>query len=286
MAKAQLNVAIAILLQHGKVLVGFRQAHQHQGNKYEFPGGKVEEGESPVAACRREVLEEVGIELHDWLTFDFIQHEYDDLIVNLHIFQAVVPVEFNQKIQTPWTWYTRPALAELNFPKANQRLIQRLNLKAQINVSTALTDLAECAAQQCLYWQSDLSLEIQMKMLAEISVEKMSHLVVSPELYQVLNSIQQTNIAAIYLKAGQLLQLQKGDLLLGKSYIAHCHDELSLAHAQSIGCDVVLLESTQRSWQAFTQLAAKMHIPVFAWTDDVEHAKQHAAYGIVKVIQE
>lgn len=50
MSKAQLNVAIAILLQHGQVLVGFREADQHQGNKYEFPGGKVEAGETALGA--------------------------------------------------------------------------------------------------------------------------------------------------------------------------------------------------------------------------------------------
>ena len=123
MSKAQLNVAIAILLQHGKVLVGFREAHQHQGNKYEFPGGKVEAGESPVEACRREIFEEVGVGIQTWHAFDFIQHEYEDVIVNLHIFQASVPDALNNEIQKPWQWYTREQLAELNVPKANQRLI-------------------------------------------------------------------------------------------------------------------------------------------------------------------
>lgn len=41
MAKAIVDVAIAILLHKSKVLVGWRQANQHQGNKHEFPGGKL-----------------------------------------------------------------------------------------------------------------------------------------------------------------------------------------------------------------------------------------------------
>lgn len=60
MAKAIVDVAIAILLHKSKVLVGWRQADQHQGNKHEFPGGKVELGESPEQACRREIYEEVA----------------------------------------------------------------------------------------------------------------------------------------------------------------------------------------------------------------------------------
>lgn len=86
MAKAIVDVAIAILLHKSKVLVGWRQADQHQGNKHEFPGGKVELGESPEQACRREIYEEVGIGLKEWHPFDIIRHEYEDVIVNLHLF--------------------------------------------------------------------------------------------------------------------------------------------------------------------------------------------------------
>ena len=103
MSKKKVDVAIAILLHRGKVLVGWRQAEQHQGNKHEFPGGKVEAGETPEQACRREIYEEVGIGLKEWHVFDVIQHEYEDLIVNLHVFHAYVPDELLTLIQQPKT---------------------------------------------------------------------------------------------------------------------------------------------------------------------------------------
>lgn len=65
MAKAIVDVAIAILLHKSKVLVGWRQADQHQGNKHEFPGGKVELGESHRPLVIREIYEEVGIGLKE-----------------------------------------------------------------------------------------------------------------------------------------------------------------------------------------------------------------------------
>ncbi|WP_122901323.1 NUDIX domain-containing protein [Acinetobacter sp. B51(2017)] len=294
MSKAQLNVAIAILLQHGQVLVGFREADQHQGNKYEFPGGKVEAGETALEACRREVLEEVGIDIQQWQSFDFIQHEYEDLIVNLHIFHAVVPDALNNEIQQPWRWYTREQLPELNFPKANQRLIQRLVWPEYLKISADLTDLAECGAEKMLYWRNTLALEQQLSMLAEISVEHLPHLIVNIALYQALNSIQQANIGAIHLKQQQMLSLSKNDLIVGQRYIASCHDEVSLKHAEQIGCDAVLLspvhvtathpEAQPLGWTKFQHLAQTMHIPVFALgglsQNDLQEAKNYAAYGI------
>ena len=50
MSKPTIHVAIAILMHQDQVLVGWREATQHQGNKYEFPGGKVENAETPMAA--------------------------------------------------------------------------------------------------------------------------------------------------------------------------------------------------------------------------------------------
>jgi len=120
MSKPLVQVAIAILLHQGKVLVGWRQAEQHQGNKHEFPGGKVESGETTEHACRREVLEEVGIDITDWHAFDSIQFEYEDVIVHLHLFHGIVSDHQLSDIRVPWAWFKRAELQDLNFPKANQ----------------------------------------------------------------------------------------------------------------------------------------------------------------------
>ena len=63
MSKPIVHVAVALLFHRSKVLVGWREAKQHQGNKYEFPGGKVEGNETPEETCRREIYEEVGLSL-------------------------------------------------------------------------------------------------------------------------------------------------------------------------------------------------------------------------------
>ncbi len=114
---------LALLFHQNKVLVGWREAKQHQGTNANFQVGKIEAGETPVDACRREVFEEVGIGIQHWHAFDIICHEYDDVIVNLHIFSGRCTRGVIKKIfKCLWISFSRPQLLELNFPNANRAI--------------------------------------------------------------------------------------------------------------------------------------------------------------------
>lgn len=126
MSKQEVNVALGLIVFNHRVLVGWRGKHQHQGNKNEFPGGKVEKGELPIEACRREILEEVGILIDDWKHVDLICHDYDDICVNLYVYLAELEDSQNYSIQLPWFWSSQIELLTLNFPKANDCIIQQL----------------------------------------------------------------------------------------------------------------------------------------------------------------
>ena len=55
-------VVAALMVRDGKILIARRPAGRHMGGKWEFPGGKLEKGESPEAALERELREELGVE--------------------------------------------------------------------------------------------------------------------------------------------------------------------------------------------------------------------------------
>ncbi|MDM1487224.1 MULTISPECIES: thiamine phosphate synthase [Acinetobacter] len=296
MFKPTIHVAIALLFHQNKVLVGWREAKQHQGNKHEFPGGKVEAGESPVAACRREVFEEVGIGLQHWHDFDVICHEYDDVIVNLHIFHAAVPTALLKDIQVPWAWFSRSQLLDLNFPQANRAILQRLVWPKAIKISEDLSLLSSLPKEKLLYWRVEPTAEQKMELI-QYCVEQLGQVIINLELWKQLNPMQQQAVAAIHLKQSQLMQLQKGDLKVGLRYIAACHDIVSAQHAQQIGCEAILLspvlptathtDATALGWEKFQQITELVDIPVFALggltQDDLAVAEQHHAYGIAGV---
>ena len=293
MSKPQLNVAIAILSHQNQILIGWRNADQHQGNKAEFPGGKVEAGETPQQACRREVNEEVGIDVEQWLKFDAIQHEYDDLVVKLHVFHAYIDVAQAQLIQAPWKWVQRTDLTSYPFPKANKTLIQRLALPKFIKISEQLADLNQLTEHSYLYWRVAPSFDA-VKQLNDYSVEQLTKLIVNMELWQQLNTIQQQTIAMIHLKHQQLMQMPAQEFMQGQAYLAACHDKESLLHAAKMGVDAMLLSPVNHTpshelqeplgWDGFKTLAAQVETPVYALggiaLSDLAKAQAYAAYGI------
>jgi 8-oxo-dGTP diphosphatase len=298
MAKATVDVAIAILLHKSKVLVGWRQANQHQGNKHEFPGGKIEEGETPEQACRREVYEEVGIGLKEWHQFDVIRHEYEDIIVTLHLLHEYVPDELLNLIHQPWSWFSRDQLTDLNFPKANSTIIERLIWSHLIKISDQVDELPKTNSQMYLRIESK-DIEKLQQQLIKLSEQQLLKLIVNVDVWQQLNTVLQEKIKTVHLKQSQLMQLKKGDLVVAKRYIAACHDAVSVQHAHQIGCDAIFLSpvnptathpnSKVLGWDGFAALAQKSDIPVFALGGvapaDLKQAQKCNAYGLAGIRQ-
>ena len=278
------------------VLVGWREAKQHQGNKHEFPGGKVEEGETPLQSCRREIQEEVGIDIELWHPFDFIRHEYEDVIVHLHLFHASVAEAQLAQIQQPWKWYSREQLQQLNFPKANAVILKKLLWPHMIKISSDLADLHQLDKVQMLYWRVEANAE-QAEKLATLLAEQLSQLMINHDLYLLLDEQQQQSIQTLHLKQAQLNQLSTSDLVIGKRYIAACHDHASTQRAEQLGCEAIFLspvlptathtEVEPLGWITFEKIAKQIQIPVYALggmnKDDLSLAQSHHAYGIAGI---
>jgi 8-oxo-dGTP diphosphatase len=71
-------VAAAVIIEAGRVLLTQRKAGTHLAGAWEFPGGKVEAGEDPREALRRELREEIGVEARVGEILDVTFHRYED----------------------------------------------------------------------------------------------------------------------------------------------------------------------------------------------------------------
>ena len=78
MSAQPLIVVAAVTLRDGQVMICQRKPEVHNGLKWEFPGGKLEDGESPEAALARELREELAIEARVGRVADAVYHRYED----------------------------------------------------------------------------------------------------------------------------------------------------------------------------------------------------------------
>lgn len=82
------DVAIGVIWHERRVLLVQRQPAVPLGGMWEFPGGKVEAGETPEASLRRELLEEVGLRIGACHSLGTFRHDYAHIAVRLHAFAA------------------------------------------------------------------------------------------------------------------------------------------------------------------------------------------------------
>lgn len=125
--KKTINVAAAVIYVDGLFLLSKRLDHQHQGGKWEFPGGKIEDGESTEQALTRELKEELNIDVTEQSSFMSLSFEYPEKYVNLH-FQLVT--DFSGKEQgaegQQVEWFTKNDLIKLTFPDANVPVVNKI----------------------------------------------------------------------------------------------------------------------------------------------------------------
>jgi len=120
-------VVAALVRRDGKILITRRPDHVHLGGLWEFPGGKVEGGESLTAALRREILEELGIKIEVLTQCFSTEFHYAEKSVHLHFFDCAITEGEPRAIHsTELRWVDLAELCSFSFPEADKDLIAHL----------------------------------------------------------------------------------------------------------------------------------------------------------------
>jgi 8-oxo-dGTP diphosphatase len=121
-----ITVVAAVIEENGAFLVTRRQKGVHLAGLWEFPGGKIAEGETHQAALAREIREELDadIDVGD-LVFE-ITHAYDDRTVALYFYRCALRGAPRPLLGQEMRWVPRAGLATLGFPPADEALITLL----------------------------------------------------------------------------------------------------------------------------------------------------------------
>jgi mutator protein MutT len=119
------SIAVSIVQRAGCVLIGQRPPGVPLAGLWEFPGGKVREGEMPRDAAARECLEETGLAVHVGATCGEVDHEYDHGRVQLFFFACTLAGPAADP-KAPFRWVPRADLRHYEFPAANAEIVERL----------------------------------------------------------------------------------------------------------------------------------------------------------------
>ena len=307
MAAAPLHVVAAALMAGGRgrrrVLLAQRRADAHQGGRWEFPGGKVEPGESAVAALARELREELGVELLSARPLIRFPYRYPEFAMDFEVFRARWRGRPRGCEGQELRWAGLAELQELEVPPASGPAIGALQLPPRYAISPRpgvdddawLRGLKSALAG----WERTM---IQLRpgptALADCRdllrrAVRMADAAAVPVL---LNAAPEEALAlgadGVHLNSARLRALKRRPLPDDHWVGASCHSAAELRQAARIGADFAVLSRPDKaaetwSWEWFAESIAGVAMPVYALggmrLGDLERAVRHGGQGIAAV---
>lgn len=305
----RLHVAVGVLCdQQGKVLLSQRTSKKTYAGVWEFPGGKVEPGESMEEALDREFSEELGLRVRQAYPLIRINHDYPEYPVLLDVWRVT---EYDGKPKglegQSIRWVEVDNLEAQDLLPANQPIVRAIQLPPLY----AIID-GDHTAQNLVLERMAASLsggtrlfQLRAHTLPEGEygqlTERVLTLAQKNDALLLLNSAPQQVIKfgahGLHLSSRRLLALANRPLSNDYSVAASCHNLAELEHAERIGIDFAVLspvrftpthpQASPLGWDKFKQLCEIAKFPVYALggmnSDDISKANKNGAQGLAMI---
>ena len=299
-----IHVAAAVIKdRQGRVFISQRPGHVHQGGLWEFPGGKLEAGETPEAALKRELHEELGIAVQAARPQIRVRHDYTEKSVLLDVWRVdEFDGEPSGREGQPIEWVAVNELHNYRFPVANEPIIKAVSLPERYLITP------EPEGNHFLV-ELELALARGIK-LVQLRVKAMSpadYKTLVPQVQAVCRAAnarlllnadpqlaQQLGADGVHLNSTRLMACSDRPLGLDRLVGASCHTQAEVEHACALGLDFIVVSPVQETrshpgavvlgfdgLRLLTELAT---VPVYALGGmgeaDLDKAFRHGAQGI------
>ena len=305
----RVHVAAAVIRRaDGHILLAKRADQQHQGGLWEFPGGKVEAGESVSTALHRELQEELGIAVTAARPLIKVQHDYPDKQVLLDVWEVSgFTGEPHGAEGQPLAWVSPRQLPDYDFPAANQPIVRAARLPAQYLITP--DELERKALLQGI--QTAVANGVRLIQLRAPNMYSPEYRDLAVDVVGLCAGKAQVMLkgplewlgdfpaAGWHLTAEQLRKYaDKGRPFPAQRWLAaSCHSAEELALARQMGVDFVTLSPVQPTqshpevvplgWDAAAQLIDGLNLPVYllggVGVGDTERAWQLGAQGVAGI---
>jgi len=308
----QIHVVAGVIRDaRGRILLARRTIGRDLAGLWEFPGGKVEAGESPEDALVRELREELGIEASVGESVLRVPQQYPDKRLVLDVRrvtfrgvpkgldgQALAWSPLQALVKYPMPPADRPVVAALMQPdrylvtpsptsddegwlaalaQSLARGVQRVQLRAPGLDALRWRGLAARAVEVCRGAKAEVVLNGDFELAMELGV-------------------------GVHLRSAQLRDAGTVDALAafksaGHAIGASCHDAIDLRNAEVAGCDFAVLGPVQATashpgqpgigWEAFALLREQVSLPIYAIgglsPSDITYARAHGGQGVAAI---
>lgn len=303
-----LHVVAGVLIDDDRICITRRHDGTHQGGKWEFPGGKLEPNEDPFAGLRRELREELGIDVQHAAPFMCVRHDYGDIAVTLDVWR-VTRYEGTPRGREaqPLRWIRLADLDSNDFPDADRPVLRRLQLpplyllsdvgrSGQQEFSRRLTRALKAGARLIQLREPQMhraEFVACARQLAARCHDVGARLLVNAD----PDRVSDCGADGVHLNSRRLMDSSERPLSKECWVAASCHNKQELQKAQQLGVDFVVLGPvlptashpavSAMGWERFGTLCASTTLPIYAigglHPDHVTAAGRAGARGLAMI---
>ena len=308
------HVAVAVIMDaNNKVCITLRSKNSHQGGLWEFPGGKIEPGETVEQALSREIKEELNLAIKSSRPLITITHAYPEVSVCLHVQKVLVYSGKAKGMEGQrLKWEEVAELLYLDFPKASAPIISALQLPERYLITGSFNDQNNFIYKLKNALKSNIRL-VQLRLKNENLerlndpqqlIEDVAAICKNAEAKLLLNlsetytqsiDFSKVEFSGFHADSASLMKISKRPE--GKLFSASCHNESELEKALRLKADFIVLSPVKKTsshpdakpigWNNFTKLTEGISLPVYALGGlseiDLNDAWSNGAQGVAAI---